>query len=259
MKIKPLVLVGMLAMACVTGVVQANETLKIGVEALYPPFESKAPDGTLIGFDIELGDAVCAKMKVECEWEETSFDGLIPALNARKFDFINSAMDITVARQKVINFTQPVYVVPSQLLVKKGSGLQPTVESLKDLSIGVLQGSSQEAFVRKHWGKQGVKVVSYASQDQIYQDLANGRIQGAVQNSPSALDGFLNRPEGEGYELVEPILHDAEIFGEGIAFGLRKKDTDLKQRLDAAIQELKNDGTIGKLSEKYFNANWVAK
>lgn len=113
--------------------------------------------------------------------------------------------------------------------------------------------------MRKHWGKQGVKIVSYASQDQIYQDLANGRIQGAVQNSPSALDGFLNRPEGAGYELVEPILHDAGIFGEGIAFGLRKKDTELRQHLDAAIQELKNDGTIGKLSEKYFNANWVAK
>ncbi|MFV9472887.1 ABC transporter substrate-binding protein [Advenella sp. RU8] len=259
MNIKPLILAGMLAMASVTSVAQTNETLKIGVEALYPPFESKAPDGTLIGFDIELGEAVCAKMQVTCEWEETSFDGLIPALNARKFDFINSAMDITAARQKVINFTQPVYVVPSQLLVKKGSGLQPTPESLKDLSIGVLQGSSQEAFVRKHWGKKGVKIVSYAAQDQIYQDLANGRIHGAVQNSPSALESFLNRPEGAEYELVEPLLHDPDIFGEGIAFGLRKNDKALKQRLDAAIQELKNDGTIGKLSEKYFNANWVAK
>lgn len=259
MKIKTLVMAGMLALASLTSVAQANETLEIGVEALYPPFESKAPDGTLVGFDIELGEAVCAKMNVTCEWVETSFDGLIPALNARKFDFINSAMDITAARQKVIDFTQPIYVVPSQLLVKKGSGLQPTVDSLKGLSIGVLQGSSQEAFVRKHWGKQGVNIVSYASQDQIYQDLANGRIQGAVQNSPSALDSFLNRPEGAEYELVEPILHDVGIFGEGIAFGLRKKDTELRQHLDAAIQELKNDGTIGKLSEKYFNANWVAK
>ncbi len=110
------------------------ETLKIGVEAMYPPFESKDASGKLVGFDIELGEAVCAKMNVKCEWVESSFDGLIPALNARKFDFINSAMNITQPRQRVINFTVPIYDVPSQLIAHKDAQIGLTADSLKDVT-----------------------------------------------------------------------------------------------------------------------------
>src|SRR5579875_2084951 len=81
--------------------------LRFGVEASYAPFESKTPAGALTGFDIDIGNAVCAKLKMKCVWVENSFDGLIPALQARKFDGINSDMTITDKRKLAIDFTDP--------------------------------------------------------------------------------------------------------------------------------------------------------
>lgn len=99
---------------------QTQNTLRVGLEAAYPPFESKSPTGQLQGFDIDLGNAVCAKMGVKCEWVENAFDGLIPALQARKFDVINSAMNITDKRKQSIDFTQPIYIVPIVMVAKRG-------------------------------------------------------------------------------------------------------------------------------------------
>lgn len=259
MQIKTLIAAGILAASAFGSPIFAQEVLKVGVEALYPPFESKTPDGKLVGFDVELNDAVCARLNVKCEWVETSFDGLIPALNARKFNYINSAMNITEPRQKVIDFTVPIYDVPSQLIAKKGAGLQATPASLKSTIVGVLQGSAQEAFAKKHWAPKGVKVVSYASQDQIYQDLQNNRIQAALQKTPSAVSGFLEKPEGKDYEITGDPVDDTSVLGVGTGFGIRKGDQELKKRLDGAIDALKKDGTISKLTQKYFNADWVAK
>uniref|UniRef100_UPI001BD44F3E transporter substrate-binding domain-containing protein n=1 Tax=Serratia marcescens TaxID=615 RepID=UPI001BD44F3E len=78
----------------------AENSLRFGLEALYPPFESKSASGKLEGFDIELGDAVCAAAQLQCSWVETSFDSLIPALQARKFDAINSAMNVNEQRRQ---------------------------------------------------------------------------------------------------------------------------------------------------------------
>src|SRR5476649_3004214 len=92
-----------------------GSTLKFGLEAQYPPFESKSATGELQGFDIDVGNAVCAAAKVKCEWLDTSFDGLIPALKARKFDAINSAMNVTEKRRQAIDFTNVIYRVPRKL------------------------------------------------------------------------------------------------------------------------------------------------
>lgn len=250
-----------LALGALTGLsaTAQAETLKIGVEAMYPPFESKDASGKLVGFDIELGEAVCAKMQVKCEWVESSFDGLIPALNARKFDFINSAMNITEPRQRVINFTVPIYDVPSQLIAHKDAKIGLTADSLKDVTVGVLQGSAQESFAKKHWQAKGVKVVSYQNQDQVYADLASKRIQAALQKTPSARATFLDKPEGKDFKLVDGFADDPSVLGVGTGFGVRKEDKALKERLDTAIEALKKEGFISELSKKYFNADWVAK
>src|SRR6201996_5809636 len=111
--------------------------VRFGVEASYAPFESKSPSGELQGFDIDVGNAVCAKLKTKCVWVENSFDGLIPALQARKFNAINSDMSITDQRRAAIDFTDPIYVIPNQLIAKKGSGLQPPPASLKGTHVSV--------------------------------------------------------------------------------------------------------------------------
>ena len=93
--------------------------IRFGVFPEYPPFESVAADGSLQGFDIELGNAICAKLEVKCTWVHNEFDGMIPALRARKFDAIMSSMAVTPAREKVIDFTDRLFLSPTSVITRK--------------------------------------------------------------------------------------------------------------------------------------------
>lgn len=112
---KKLALLGALALSVFSLAALADEKpLKIGIEAAYPPFASKAPDGSIVGFDYDIGNALCEEMKVKCVWVEQEFDGLIPALKVRKIDAILSSMSITEDRKKSVDFTSKYYRCPSR-------------------------------------------------------------------------------------------------------------------------------------------------
>lgn len=230
----------------------AQETLRYGLESQYPPFESRNAQGELEGFDIELGKAICQVGNFKCSWVESSFDALIPALQAKKFDAINSAMNITEQRGKSIGFTRPVYRIPTQLIAKAGSGLLPTAESLKGKNIGVLQGSIQEVYAKQHWEAQGVTVTAYQDQNQVYNDMVAGRLDGTLVMSAAGQSGFLDKPQGKGFAFTGKAVEDDKILGSGIGFGLRKDDSKLKAELDAAISKVQADGTVKKLAAKFF-------
>lgn len=226
--------------------------LRFGLEAQYPPFESKAADGKLQGFDIDLGNAVCVTAHLTCTWVETSFDGLITALQGRKFDAINSAMNATDKRRQTIDFTDTIYRVPTRLIARADSGLVATPDSLRGKHVGVLQSSIQETYAKAHWAPAGVDVVSYQDQNQIYSDLAAGRLDATLLLAPAGQKGFLSQANGRGFAFVGDPVHDEKILGSGVAFGLRKGDTDLKKTLDTAIAKLEADGTVKTLARKYF-------
>jgi lysine/arginine/ornithine transport system substrate-binding protein len=249
------------ASAMFAGSVSAAELkeLRFGVEAAYAPFESKSATGQLQGFDIDVGNAVCAKLKAKCTWVENDFDGLIPALQARKFDAINSDMTITEQRKHAIDFTDAIYTTPIQLIAKKGSGLQPTAASLRGKHVGVLQGTIQETYAKARWATAGVDVAAYQTQDQVYADLAAGRLDAAFQDSEAASKGFLKRAQGAGFAFAGPAVEDEKLLGSGVGYGVRKGDTALKSALDQALKELKADGTIDKLAAKYFDVKVVVK
>ncbi|AGR70080.1 ABC transporter substrate-binding protein [Burkholderia pseudomallei] len=229
-----------------------SSTLRFGLEAQYPPFESKAPNGTLQGFDIDLGNAVCATAHLTCKWVETSFDGLIPALQGRKFDAINSAMNATEKRRQAIDFTTVIYRVPTQLIARSGSGLVATLESLKGKHVGVLQASIQETYAKAHWEPDGVSVVAYQDQNQVYADLVAGRLDATLVLAPAGQKGFLSQPNGKGFAFVGEPVRDDKILGSGIAFGVRKGDESLRNRLNTAIAKIEADGTVKTLAQKYF-------
>jgi lysine/arginine/ornithine transport system substrate-binding protein len=245
----------LLALVCALASVPAlaaGGTLRFGLEAQYPPFESKGPNGQLQGLDIDIGKAVCATAHLSCSWVETSFDGLIPALEGRKFDAINSAMNATPKRREAIDFTDIIYRVPSRLIARSNSGLEPTAASLKGKRIGVLQGSIQETYAKVHWESRGVSVVSYQDQNQIYADLMSGRLDGTLVLAPAGQTGFLSRPDGKGFAFVGKPVRDDQILGSGIAFGIRKGDSQLRSELNTAIEKLQADGTVKALAKKYL-------
>lgn len=242
-----------LAFALASTAALADATsLRFGLEAQYPPFESKAADGSLQGIDIDIGNAVCAAAHLTCSWVETSFDGLIPALQARKFDVINSAMNATDKRRQAIDFTTVIYRVPTRLIAKRDSGLDATPQSLKGKRIGVLQGSIQETYAKAHWQPAGVDIEAYQDQNQAYADLVAGRLDGTLVLAPAGQSGFLTKPDGKDYAFVGQPVRDDKILGSGIAFGVRKNDVALRKQLDDAIAKVKADGTVTTLGKKYF-------
>ena len=232
--------------------------VRFAVDPTYPPFESKTADGKLVGFDIDLGNALCQQMDVKCVWVENEFDGMIPALKARKFDAILSDMGITAERLKQIDFTVPVYNTPVMLVARKGSGLLPTAESLKGKSVGVEQGTVQERYARLKWQPYGVNVVPYGDQAQVENDLVAGRIDAEFTDGAQAGVGFLKSPAGKDFELSGPAVEDP-IIGPGTAIGLRKGDTELRTALDDAYAKIKANGTFDKLQKKYFTTDISVK
>ena len=209
--------------------------LRFGVDASYAPFESKAADGSLTGFDIDLGNAICAKLKVKCTWVESDFDGTIPGLKANKFDGILSSMTVTPAREKVIDFSNELFSGPTAYVFKKGSGLSEDVASLKGKTVGYEQGTIQEA---------------YANQDQVYADLTSGRLDAGIQDMLQAELGFLKSPKGSDYEVSKPV--DSELLPSKTAIGISKGNKDLKAFLDKGIQALHDDGTYDLIQKKHF-------
>ncbi|GAA3608649.1 MAG: lysine/arginine/ornithine ABC transporter substrate-binding protein [Gibbsiella quercinecans] len=253
MKKRVLILPLLMACALHSAFAAIPSPLKIGTDPTYAPFESKNAQGELVGFDIDLAKELCKRIKTQCTFVESDFDALIPSLKAKKIDAIISSLSITEKRQQEIDFTDKLYAANARLIAPKGSSILPTIESLKGKSVGVLQGTTQEAYANALWQPKGVTVVPYQNQDLVYADLASGRIDAAFQDEVAGSDGFLKQPPGKNYAFAGEAVKDDKFFGVGTGMGLRKGDTELKTALDKAFAEMRKDGTYDTIAKKYFD------
>jgi polar amino acid transport system substrate-binding protein len=230
---------------------QAKADLKFGVAAEpYPPFTSKDASGKWVGWEVDLMDAVCAQMKEKCELVEVAWDGIIPALTAKQIDVIWSSMSITAERKQTIDFTMMYYNTPTVIIGAKTGDTDITPEHLKGKTIGVQVSTIHQKYVEKYYGA-GSTIKTYQTQDEANNDLASGRLD-YIQADASALDAFLKTDQGAACcELKGQVPDDKEILGEGVGGGIRKEDTELKAKLDAAIDALAKSGEINKITEKY--------
>lgn len=230
----------------------ASAEVKLGVAAEpYPPFSEKTAAGNLEGWEIEIGDALCKAMEEECTWVEVSWDGIIPALLAKKIDAIIGSMSITAERMKTIDFSDKYYNTPTVLIAMKESKIDGTPESLKDAIIGVQVSTVHENYATTHFGDIAGQIKTYQTFDEHNQDLAAGRVDAVIADS-LALTPFLESDPGACCE-VKTELFDIDIFGPGVGVGLRKEDTALKEKFNAAIKKIREDGTYDSISEGYFN------
>ncbi|KPX20602.1 Amino acid ABC transporter, periplasmic amino acid-binding protein [Pseudomonas syringae pv. delphinii] len=241
-----------LALCIAAGNTMAKEykELRFGVDPSYAPFESKAANGSLVGFDIDLGNAICKELKVTCKWVESDFDGMIPGLKARKFDGVISSMTVTPAREKVIDFSNELFSGPTSLVFKKGAGFTADPASLKGKTVGYEQGTIQEAYAKAVLDKSGVTTKAYANQDQVYADLTSGRLDASIQDMLQAELGFLKSPAGADYEVSKPI--DSELLPAKTAIGIAQGNKELKALLDKGIKAMHDDGTYAEIQKKHF-------
>ena len=247
--------------------------ITIATEGAYAPWNFTGPDGKAAGFEIDLANDLCARMKVKCTIVIQDWDGLIPALNVGKFDVIMASMFITDKRLEVINFSRPYAIDPSSFAVNKTSPLAksdltgkfdldnesaalPTIEKLKPLVKGLIVGvqaaTTNLQFLKKYFDGV-VEIREYKTTEQHDLDLAAGRVDALFAQS-TALAATLDKPEFSSFTLAGPRFLKG-VFGRGTGAGIRKKDTVLVGMFNEAIGAAIADGTIKKLSLKWLKAD----
>lgn len=225
--------------------------LNICVEGAYPPFSETAADGSIVGFDVDIANALCAEIGEECTMRKTDWDGIIPALLEKKCDAIVASMSITPERQQVIDFTEKYYQTPAMFVAKEGAGFEDTPEGLAGKVVGVQRGSIHHDFMDKIFPD--VKITLYASQDEAYLDLVSGRVDAVIADSVAIEDGFLKTDQGKGFAFFGKSYAIPEIHGVGAGIGVRKEDTELRDRLSAAITAIRASGVYDEIAGKYFD------
>jgi len=228
--------------------------IRVGVEGAYPPFSFVTPDGKLDGFDIDIAKALGKAAGAEIVLVSSDWDGIIPALLARKYDCIIASMNMTEERKKKVAFSNKYYQTPAKFVVRKGTIKEFSAAALKGKSIGVQRATTNDTYLTDNYGSD-VKVKRYGTQDELYLDMASGRLDMFVADSIAASDGFLKKPEGKDFEFIGPDLTDSKWFGNGCGIAVRKQDTELVKILNAAIDQIRADGTYKKIQDKYFDFN----
>ncbi len=235
-----------------SSVASAEKVLRIGVEGAYPPFSQTNSDGSLSGFDIDIANALCDSLNVKCKLVKQDWDGIIPALLARKYDAIIASMTINEERKKKVDFTNKYYASPARFVVRKDANMEIVNADLKGKTVGVQVATVMEKFVIDNYKDLGIlKVRSYNTQDEANLDLTAGRIDLGFMEFGVA-EEFLKSKTGAKFKMAGPSFAQEKWFGEGIGIAVRKTSKSLKNDLNKAIQAIRKNGTYDKIRAKYF-------
>ena len=244
-----LLLILALILACSSPPVDTLDKIKksgkflIGTDATYPPFESKdTHTGEVVGFDIDLMQAVCQKLGVETEFIIVPFDGIIPGLNNNKYDAIISSFTITVAREEVVDFSEPYYVAGQAIAVPLRDTVIKDLPDLENKRIGTQLGTTGEMLAKQ---VPGAEVISFDNISAAFIDMENGKLDAILNDKPTSQMIIRVRRSAK---LVGPLL-TKEAYG----IAVRQGDKKLLEGINLALQQLKEEGVLEELNRKWIN------
>lgn len=227
--------------------VKHHGTLVVGLEGTYPPFSFQGEDGKLTGFEVDFATALAEHLGVKAKLNPTKWDGMLASLDSKRIDVVINQVTISDERKKKYDFSTPYTVSGIQALVKKGNeGTITKPEDLKGKKVGVGLGTNYEQWLRDN--VQGVDVRTYDDDPTKYQDLRVGRINAILVDRLAALD--LVKKTGATLAVAGPAFSRQES---GVA--VRKNNPELLAAINQAIAEMQKDGTLAKISEKWFGAD----
>ena len=245
---KKLIVAAGCILATMAGATQAKDwnDIRIAFDVPYEPFEYRDEDGNLTGFEVELAEAMCEELNANCEFVIQAWDGMIPGLEARKFDAIMSSMSITPDRQESVLFSEPYYNTPGGWFARDGFDIDVTDKSAMDgKTVGVQRGTTMDTYVTDNLGGV-VSIKRYTTADDMVLDLEGQRLDVVFVDYPVGEQTILSK---DGFkEVGEPVK-----LGEGVGVAMRKRDADLADEVNAALRTLKEDGTYDTIMKKYFN------
>lgn len=233
-------LAALAAAALGTGAAHAADVLRVGTDATFPPMEF-TENGKRAGFDIDMVEAIAKKLGKQVEWVDIDFKGLIPGLVSHRFDMAVSAIYITDARKKVVDFTEPYYAGGLVAMVKDGSSIQK-LSDLDGKKVTVQVGTKSVGYLQQHYPK--VQRVEVEKNQEMFNLVDIGRADAAVTGKPAAYQYVRTRP---GLKVLPEQLTTEEY---GMA--LRKDEPELTKAVNKAIEQLKADGTYAAIVKKWF-------
>jgi polar amino acid transport system substrate-binding protein len=223
-------------LALSTGLATA-QTVRLGTEGAYPPFNFINDAGEVAGFERDVGDELCKRAALTCEWVTNEWDSIIPNLQSGNYDVIIAGMSITEERDKIIDFSQNYFPPAASAYV--------ALTADADTKTGIV--SAQVSTIQAGYvAESGATVLEFATPDETIAAVRNGEAA-AVFADKDFLAPIVAESNGELMFVGEPVQ-----LGGGVGLGLRESDTELKGKLDAAIQSMKDDGSLNALIEKHF-------
>ncbi|QOL14423.1 arginine ABC transporter substrate-binding protein [Dickeya dianthicola] len=223
----------------------AAETIRFATEASYPPFESVDASNQIVGFDIDLANALCKQIQATCTFSNQAFDSLIPGLKFRRYDAVIAGMDITPERQQQVAFTQPYYENSALFIAQKGK--LADIAALKGKRVGVQNGTTHQKFLLdKH---KDITVVPYDSYQNAALDLKNGRLD-AVFGDTAVVNEWLK--QSPNLASVGDKVTDKDYFGIGLGIAMRQNNDELVKKFNDALNNIKQDGTYQTIYKKWF-------
>lgn len=229
------------------------ETLRIGTEGAYPPFNYFTADGELAGFDIDISKAICEEMQVSCRFVAQDWDGIIPALLAGKYDVIVASMFITEKRKQQVSFTMPYQASAMTFVVPKDSDITDTSPAaMAGKSIGAQSSTTQGDYLIAAYPDADIRL--YPTQDAVNLDLASGRLDAQAGDLMPMVE-WLETEDGACCQRAGNLILDSKYVGEGVGMAVRKEDDELRVRLNLALSAIIADGTYQKINDKYFSLN----
>ncbi len=250
-----------------------SQTIRIGTEGAYPPWNNLNSAGDLEGAEIDFGNEACKRMGVTCEWVTQDWDGIIPALLQGKYDIIIAGMSITEERKEKVNFTTGYMTDGARFAVLKDSGLSDlNIAGMAKVNLNNAGGKEQAAigqliaamngktvcvqsstihqnFLEKHMSG-AVDVKLYQAVDDHNLDLAAGRCDAVLADVGSIID-FMESDGGVDVAFTGPTFSGG-VFGDGVGGAVRKEDNDILEMWNAVISEMSKDGTTAEITKKWF-------
>lgn len=230
----------------------AKDQVTIATDATFPPFESVDASGKLVGYDIELMEAVCKAAELNCNIIGAAWEGMIPGLLSKKYDALISQLTVTEARRKIMAFSD-IYELPTfRFVARKDSNLDVSPAGLQGKTIAVQTGTPMDAYITKHYPDSTIK--RYAGGSEPYLELNAGRADVHLSYEAQIIHSFLRKDEGKAFELVGPRLtgKDAPEFGEGVAIALHTSNKELLERINAGLEIVRDNGELDALNTRYF-------
>ena len=223
-------------------VTASAQELTFAMEPSYPPFETTNEKGEIIGFDVDVANAICKEIQATCKFKGEAFDALIPNLKAKRFDASISAIDITDARAKQVLFSDAYYDSTASYVTLKGKA---TLESAKN--VGVQNGTTFQQYTVAETKQYTTK--AYASLQSAILDLKSGRIDMIFGDTAVLADMISKEPE---MQFVGEKVANKKYFGNGLGIAMHKSNKELAEKLNKGLAAIKENGEYQKIYDKWM-------